>query len=196
MRPSARSVAGALRVSVAATTRLDGDPVLVVGRAGDDLLVDGRVTTARLVTSGGGHATLSGQAGGERNGDAVVRLHLGASERRDADGVTVREVLVGGWRFEVEIEPEARAALRARARRGSGGPAAGGPVDVRAIIPGRIVALDVAQGDGVTAGQQLLVLEAMKMQNELRAPRDGVIEGVAVAIGATVEVGDLLLVLR
>jgi len=47
----------------------------------------------------------------------------------------------------------------------------------------------------VTAGQQLLVVEAMKMQNELRAPRDGTIERVAVGAGATIEVGDLLLVI-
>jgi glutaconyl-CoA decarboxylase len=73
---------------------------------------------------------------------------------------------------------------------------AGGPVDVRAIIPGRIAAVNVASGDAVTAGQQLLVLEAMKMQNELRAPRDGTIDRVAVSVGETVEVGDLLLVIR
>jgi biotin carboxyl carrier protein len=73
---------------------------------------------------------------------------------------------------------------------------AGGPVHVRAIIPGRIVALNVAPGDDVTAGQQLLVLEAMKMQNELRAPRDGTIDRVAVGVGVNVEVGDLLLVIR
>ena len=47
----------------------------------------------------------------------------------------------------------------------------------------------------MTAGQQLLVVEAMKMQNELRAPRDGTIEQVAVGAGATIEVGDLLLVI-
>jgi biotin carboxyl carrier protein len=74
--------------------------------------------------------------------------------------------------------------------------AAGGPVEVRAIIPGRIVALNAAPGDAVPAGQQLLVLEAMKMQNELRAPREGTVDRVAVAVGEDVEVGDLLLVVR
>jgi biotin carboxyl carrier protein len=53
----------------------------------------------------------------------------------------------------------------------------------------------VAAGDEVVAGQQLLVVEAMKMQNELRAPRDGNIERVAVGVGQTIEVGDLLLVI-
>ena len=55
--------------------------------------------------------------------------------------------------------------------------------------------MSVTAGDAVSAGQQLLVVEAMKMQNELRAPRDGTVERVAVAAGRTIEVGDLLLVL-
>ena len=189
-----RPVAGTLRVSVGQPTRLDGDPVLVVGRSGDALLVDGRPTAARLDRIDDRHARLAG--GTDDPDGSTAAILLGPREGRALDGVTVREVVVEGWRFTVEVEPDARASLRERARRGRGGVSAGGPVDVRAIIPGRIVALDVAPGDGVTAGQQLLVLEAMKMQNELRAPRDGTIERVAVAVGATVEVGDLLLVLR
>ena len=70
-----------------------------------------------------------------------------------------------------------------------------GPTEVHAIIPGVVVTVSVAAGEAVTAGQQLLVVEAMKMQNELRAPRDGTVERVAVATGTTIEVGDLLLVL-
>jgi biotin carboxyl carrier protein len=58
-----------------------------------------------------------------------------------------------------------------------------------------VVSVSVAPGDAVAAGQQLLVVEAMKMQNELRAPREGTIEQVAVAAGATIDVGDLLLVI-
>ena len=50
-------------------------------------------------------------------------------------------------------------------------------------------------GDEVTAGQQLLVLEAMKMQNELRAPREGRVERIPIAVGDNVEVGDLLMVI-
>jgi biotin carboxyl carrier protein len=46
------------------------------------------------------------------------------------------------------------------------------------------------------AGEQLLVVEAMKMQNELRAPRDATVTRVAVGDGQTIEVGDLLLVLE
>jgi len=112
-----------------------------------------------------------------------------------ASGLVRREVVVGGWRVVLEIEPAARAALRERARRGREEVGNSGPAEVRAIIPGVVVSVSVAAGDAVTAGQQLLVVEAMKMQNELRAPRDGTIEKVAVGAGRTIEVGDLLLVI-
>jgi biotin carboxyl carrier protein len=54
----------------------------------------------------------------------------------------------------------------------------------------------VAAGDSVEAGQQILVVEAMKMQNELRAPREGAVEHIGVAVGDTIEVGDLLVVIH
>jgi biotin carboxyl carrier protein len=110
-------------------------------------------------------------------------------------GVVRREVVIDGWRVEVDVEPAARAALRERARRGRAEAGHSGPTKVHAIIPGVVVSVSVAPGDAVTAGQQLLVVEAMKMQNELRAPREGTIEQVAVSAGATIEVGDLLLVI-
>jgi biotin carboxyl carrier protein len=113
-----------------------------------------------------------------------------------AIGLVRREVIVDGWRIEVEIESELRASLRDRARRGREATAHGGPTEVRAIIPGRVVAVSIVPGDSVVAGQQLLVVEAMKMQNELRAPRDGLIASLAVGPGRTIEVGDLLLVLE
>ena len=105
------------------------------------------------------------------------------------------EVLVDGWRLDVAVESERRAALRERARRGAGAAAHGGPTEVRAIIPGRVVSVSVVPGDEVVAGQQLLVVEAMKMQNELRAPRAGTVASIATGTGRTIEVGDLLLVL-
>ena len=105
------------------------------------------------------------------------------------------EVVVDGWRFEIELESAARAALRQRAQRSREGSGHSGPVAVRAIIPGVVVSVAVAAGDHVVAGQQLLAVEAMKMQNELRAPRDGTVERVTAAPGRTIEVGDLLVVI-
>ena len=64
-----------------------------------------------------------------------------------------------------------------------------GPQDVKAPMPGRVVQLLVGEGDEVQDGQGLLVIEAMKMQNELRSPRAGRVERVYVAEGAGVESG-------
>ena len=184
-RPDPRAV----RVAVGRATHIEGDPVVVVVPSPDGPLVDGKRSVARLVPFHGGHATLVDEGGG------TTRVLLGPAEHRPQAGIDVREVVVGGWRVVVELGSERHASLRERARRGRTGGVTGGPLDVRAIIPGRIVALDVAPGDVVTAGQQLLVLEAMKMQNELRASRDGTVDRVAIAVGETVEVGDLLLVI-
>ena len=117
-------------------------------------------------------------------------------EQRAIGGIPVIEVVVDGWRFELEVEPAARAKLRERASRDRGTAAGAGPLEIRAIIPGRVVSVVVASGEAVTAGQPLLVLEAMKMQNELRAPRDGTVGRVAATPGTTVELGDTLLVLE
>ena len=133
-----------------------------------------------------------------RDDEAAERasvLMLPASSAGHLRGAVTREVVVDGWRVLVEIEPAGRAALRERARRGRAEIGQSGPTEVHAIIPGVVVSVSVAAGEAVTAGQQLLVVEAMKMQNELRAPRDGTVERVAVAAGKTIEVGDLLLVL-
>jgi len=114
----------------------------------------------------------------------------------DRDGRQRVEVVVDGWRFVLEVEDAAHAELRERARRDRGsGAASGAPVEIRAIIPGRIASVAVTAGDTVAAGQALLVVEAMKMQNELRAPRAGIVQRVAAAAGWTVEIGELLVVL-
>jgi biotin carboxyl carrier protein len=139
-----------------------------------------------------------GASAGDGAEPAARRILFGPREGDTSDGrgVTRQEVVVDGWRIELEIESERRAALRDRARRGRAEAAQGGPTEVHAIIPGRVVTVSVVAGDAVVASQQLLVVEAMKMQNELRAPRDGTITRVAVGAGENIEVGDLLLVLE
>jgi biotin carboxyl carrier protein len=116
--------------------------------------------------------------------------------RRDRGGATTVEVVVDGWRFELEVEDAGRAALRRRATRERDAASASGPTEIRAIIPGRIAAVHVVSGEVVEAGQALLVVEAMKMQNELRASRGGTVDRVAVNPGETIDNGDLLVVLR
>jgi biotin carboxyl carrier protein len=120
--------------------------------------------------------------------------YLSPAERLK-DGRLVVEAVVDGWRFELELESDARATLRERATRAADAMAAAGPLEVRAAIPGRVAAVAVEAGDDVEPGTTLLVVEAMKMQNELRAPRAGRVERVAVGAGETIEVGDLLAVI-
>jgi 3-methylcrotonyl-CoA carboxylase alpha subunit len=130
---------------------------------------------------------------GEVDGEGLPVV-VGAVGRRDGGAVRV-EVVAGGWRFELEVEPARRAALRGRATRADSAVGAGGAMEVHAMIPGRVVAVTVAAGDAVRIGAQLLVVEAMKMQNEVPSPTDAVVARVNVSPGDTVELGDLLVVL-
>jgi biotin carboxyl carrier protein len=68
-------------------------------------------------------------------------------------------------------------------------------IAIKAPMPGRVVRVLVAAGDRVKARQGVVVVEAMKMENELRAPRDGTVKDIAVAPGAAVESGAVLLVI-
>jgi biotin carboxyl carrier protein len=181
-----------VRVSLAAPSADGPDPVVLGGRDGDRT-VDGAPLGVALERLDGERAILRERAGGAAH--RLLILPVEPASAAVPPGVTRREVVIDGWRVEVDVESAARAALRERARRGRAELGRSGPTKVHAIIPGVVVAVSVAAGDAVAAGQQLLVVEAMKMQNELRAPREGTIEQVAVAPGATIEVGDLLLVI-
>lgn len=75
-------------------------------------------------------------------------------------------------------------------------PVATGAEKVNSPMPGNIIDIKVAAGDTVTNGQTLLILEAMKMENEIKAPCDGTVAGVHVAKGDTVDSGALLISLN
>jgi len=128
--------------------------------------------------------------------DGVTRTARVALLRTTVDGTREVEVVVDGWRFELSVEDAARHELRRRATRAADAGVASGASDIRAIIPGRVAAVRVTAGDLVEAGQTLLVVEAMKMQNELQATRAGTVERVVVGEGETIDAGDLLVVLR
>jgi acetyl/propionyl-CoA carboxylase alpha subunit len=102
--------------------------------------------------------------------DWVVTLH----GRRI--GVSARS-----WRERILAEAESAASHR------------GGPVEVRATLPGLVVAVSVVEGDEVAEGDALLTIEAMKMQNEVRSPRAGRVTAVAVSAGQAVAAGAPLL---
>lgn len=91
------------------------------------------------------------------------------------------QVTARTWRERVLADAESAAA------------ASGGPVAVTATLPGLVVGVRVAVGDTVAAGAALLTIEAMKMQNEVRAPRDGRVSEVAVTVGEAVATGAILL---
>lgn len=88
------------------------------------------------------------------------------------------------------------AAPRAAAKPAPGSPTAAGATVVAAPLPGVVLELRAGPGQRVAAGEVLLILEAMKMENEITAPVAGLVERVAVATGATVDLGAELVVLR
>lgn len=103
------------------------------------------------------------------------------------------KVNVNGTAYEVEIEEMTGAPAAAPVAAPAAAPAASGAGEsITSPMPGNILAVNVAAGDMVKKGQVLMVLEAMKMENEIMAPQDGKVTSVAVAKGAAVESGALL----
>jgi biotin carboxyl carrier protein len=160
-------------------------------RAGDEPLTVDPGRDGRLEAFADGRFLLVPSSGGGRR--TVV---MDEAVTADGSGARRIEVVVDGWRFEVDVESERRAELREKAGRERAGAGRHASAEVRAMIPGRVVAVSVARGDEVTAGQELLVVEAMKMQNEVRAPLAGIVQQLAVGAGQTVELGELLVVIE
>ena len=166
-----------------------------------DVTLDGRVWTVGVEPDGqpGRFAvTINGRA---RTFDAAwidndtVSLIEGSAVREariDARGDGVLAVLVGSRRFEVVASQEGR--RRARVHADTPGGMRG--ASLTSPMPGRVVRVLVAAGDRVSAAQPLVVVEAMKMENELRAPSGGVITSVSVEPGASVEAGAVLVVIE
>ena len=108
-------------------------------------------------------------------------------------------VEVDGRRYEVELlEPEPpwrELARRRKERAGGGAHGLGGARDaVVSPMQGTVLAVEVADGDTVSAGQVVCVVEAMKMENEITAHRDGVVGGLSVSAGAPVQTGQVICV--
>jgi biotin carboxyl carrier protein len=100
---------------------------------------------------------------------------------------------VDGYRFETEALDERTRAIRDLSAASSG---PSGPAPIIAPMPGLIVRVSVQVGDEVEAGQGLVVMEAMKMENELRATAPGTVKSVEVSAGTAVEKGALLVALE
>lgn len=127
-------------------------------------------------------------------GTPVQMLTIGTSvhrvvvERGASRGSYV--LWIDGWRFPVEALDERTRAIRDAAAVSA---AAAGPAPLMAPMPGLIVRVLVEEGADVVAGQPLVVMEAMKMENELRSPSSGRVASIKAKTGAAVEKGALLI---
>ena len=152
--------------------------VLEVEVDGRHVRVNGQPVDARLLATNGsserslrlGHASHAVVAGGRR-GDTRV-LH------------------VDGTRVDLEVVDERT--RRIREMTGAAGGSAG-PRPVKAPMPGLVVRVDVSPGEAVAAGQGVAIVEAMKMENELRAEADGVVARVLVKAGEAVEKDQIIM---
>jgi pyruvate carboxylase subunit B len=154
----------------------------------------GRVLAVEL---DGGRVTVDGAAVGAADvvtlpGTPVRHLLLDgrsvlvAAER----GQAAWNLHVDGWPVSAEVVDERTRAIRAMTAR-TAGPQ--GPRPVRAPMPGMIVRTEVEAGERVAAGQGVVVMEAMKMENELKAETAGVVARVLVTAGQAVEKGTVLI---
>ena len=122
-------------------------------------------------------------------------------------------VTINGKNYEVEVEKGQATVLNTTQAVPAAQPAAPAPVSapvpvqtagnanlagelIKAPMPGTILGIKVAPGTAVKKGETLLILEAMKMENEISAPRDGVVSEIAVAKGASVSTGTVLMALK
>ena len=108
-------------------------------------------------------------------------------------------VTVNGTAYEIQLEEMTGAApapAAAPAAAPAPAPAPAGGEQVTSPMPGIILAVNVTPGSAVKKGDVLMVLEAMKMENEIMCPRDGKVASVNVSKGAAVESGSLLCVIQ
>ena len=159
-----------------------------------EIVIDGRAAT---LLADGGRLEYQAEGGGaiERNYSAAPcgegRWSVLIEGRSYAVALLgAGAVSVNGWMFQVEVfDPRSLRGRRASAE-GSG------PQTVAALMPGRVIRVLVETGQEVEAGQGLVVVEAMKMQNEMKSPRAGRVVDVRAAAGATVAAGDVLVVIE
>ena len=105
-------------------------------------------------------------------------------------------ITVNGTAYEVTVEENGNAAAPVAAAPKAAAPAAGaGSVKVSAAVPGKVVKIVASVGQSVKAGDSVVIVESMKMENEVVAPEGGRIASIAVAAGSAINTGDLLFTL-
>jgi glutaconyl-CoA/methylmalonyl-CoA decarboxylase subunit gamma len=117
-------------------------------------------------------------------------------------------ITVNGNVYEVSVEegisgatpvataPVAKAAPAPEAPKAAPKTGAQGSIKVNAPMPGKILAVKANEGQAVKKGEVIVILEAMKMENEIVAPQDGSVASINVTVGSSVEAGDVLATLN
>ncbi len=125
-------------------------------------------------------------------GPDILSLRIGneayeVKSERVAGGA---DIWVGSARFAVEVRDPRSLRGRVRAVDDQG------PRKLAAPMPGKIVRVMVTQGDAIEAGAGVMVVEAMKMQNEIKSPKKGTVQKILVTVGAAVNAGDVLAIVE
>lgn len=145
-----------------------------IGEGLYEIEIDGRTVRVDAVRSG---PTIYSIIEDGRQFEAMV----------DEKGTHDFDVLIAGRLFHLEAIDE-----RTKLLAGAAKSVVTGPQSVLAEMPGKVVKLHCKPGDTVGAGQGIVVIEAMKMENEISSPIDGIVREIGVAEGETVEAGALL----
>ncbi len=161
---------------------------------------DGRF---RVTLDGESHVLDVARAG-EFGWSLLATVPFSGAESPEKETVSVStdlQIAPGGLPGEMLVTLEGRTTAvtvngRRRGRAVEGGSHGEGDVTLVAPMPGRVVRVLVSAGDEVTARQGIVVVEAMKMENELRAPRAGRVKEIGVAAGTSVEAGRVLAVIE
>jgi biotin carboxyl carrier protein len=122
-----------------------------------------------------------------QNGVLSLLIDGRSYEIKQDTTVTASSIVVGSERFAAAVRDP-----RSFRSRNPSGAADEGVKKVTASMPGKVVRILVAPGAAVEAGQGVLVIEAMKMQNEMKSPKKGTVKKMTVAPGAAVEAGQVL----
>jgi biotin carboxyl carrier protein len=154
-----------------------------------EMTLDGRILSVDVTASGGRWSLLIASPSPEPPSGLRRATSYEVAVERRSNGERI--VYVNGLAVPVSIvDPRERLV-----RRRGGVSAETGPRSIVSPMPGRIVRVLVREGDAVAAQQGLVVVEAMKMENELRAPRAGQVSAVKVVEGMSVEAQSVLVIL-
>jgi biotin carboxyl carrier protein len=162
-----------------------------------DIIIDGKSHRLALNQAGGGwHCRLDGE---EVPVDAILARPNVISLIIDGVAYEVKRELTPTdthiWVKSARFAAEVRDPRSLRSRRGKGA-GTEGPQKLVAPMPGKIVRVLANPGDAVEAAQGLIVIEAMKMQNELKSPKKGTVSQILVKEGSTVTAGEVLAIVE